>query len=119
MAAAPSFTARVMIAGGRRYSLNRSGQVEPISLCVSKIAPLRFPAREKSDSEPLPISIAFASIPSRGVAGPQPSETPRRIALLVAGGIIAGRGPPSFHFTGSMYFFPFTGHPPPANPPAP
>ena len=86
------------------YSLKRSGHVEPISLCASRIAPLIFPAREKSASVPSPISMTLASIPSCGVAGPQPSDTARNTAPLVEGERIARRVAPSFHVTGSEYF---------------
>jgi hypothetical protein len=86
------------------YSLKRSAQVEPISLCASRIAPLRLPAREKSASVPTPISITLASIPSRGVAGPEPSETVRKVTPLPAGDRIVSRVAPSFHATGSVYF---------------
>src|SRR5258707_8114963 len=93
-----------MMVGGRMYSLKRSGQLEPISLCASRIAPLRFPARAKSASVPVPISITFASIPAGGVAGPQPSETARNGEPLVAGDKTVRRVGPSFQVTGSAYF---------------
>src|ERR1700757_3390528 len=104
IAAAPSFAARAMIAGGRMYSLKRSGHVEPISLWANRIAPLVFPAREKSASVPSPISTRFESIPPDGVAGPHPSDTARNTVLLLEGERIVSRVAPSFHVTGSAYF---------------
>src|SRR6266446_9387233 len=109
----------MIIAGGRMYSLKRSGQAEPISLCASRIAPFMLPTCEKSAPEPTPMSITLASIPSPGVAGPQPSDTARNGRLLAVGDVIVSRVAPSFHATGSVYFSVWTSTPAARNPAAP
>src|SRR5260221_1381723 len=108
-----------MIPGGRRYSLKRSTHSEPISLCASRIAPLIFPACEKSASLPVPISITAASFPSLGVAGPQASETARNCALFSVGDKMVSRVAPSFQVTGSVYFSVCTSTPAARNPARP
>src|SRR5437870_4446738 len=92
-----------MITGARKYSLNRSSQVLPISEWASRIAPFaEAPARAKSASLPSPMSTKFASSPAAGVGGAHPTETSR---IGNGAGIrTSSRVAPSLQLSGMVYF---------------
>jgi len=92
-----------MIAGARKYSLNRSSQVLPISEWASRIAAFaEAPARAKSASLPSPMSTKFASSPAAGVGGAHPTETSR---IGNGAGIrTSSRVAPSLQLSGMVYF---------------
>src|SRR5712692_7377061 len=103
MAAAPERTVRSMIAGARRYSLNKSSQVRSSSECTSRIAPFaEAPAAAKPASLPSPTSTTSAAMPSAGVGGDQPTET--RCTANGTGSSTSSRVAPSLHEIWSEYF---------------